>query len=101
MSLKQKKVLFLDLQTTGAKPGSAHILEIAWNSSKSEDVESYLVHQPEGQTIPRPIQFITGIYDKDMAAAKTLSEILATFQHYLKSHWSEGAKNPPGASAFD
>ncbi len=47
MSLRKQPVLFLDIQTTGAKPETAHILEMAWGSLHSEAIESSLVLQPE------------------------------------------------------
>lgn len=87
MDLKKTNVLFLDLQTTGAKPDSAHILEIAWSSLHSENIETHLVAQPEGQSIPRRIQFITGIIDEDMAQAKPLSEILKLLKECIETTW--------------
>ncbi len=89
MSLKSKNVLFLDLQTTGAKPGSANILEIAWSCCRSEGIESHLVQQPEEQAIPRRIQIITGISNDDMTQAKALTEILSSLKEYLELHFNE------------
>lgn len=83
MSLKRLPVLFLDLQTTGAKPDSAHILEMAWSSLQAEAVESYLIQQPPEQPVPRRIQFITGIYAKDMDAARPLEEAFASLQTFI------------------
>lgn len=85
VDLKKQNVLFLDLQTTGAKPGAANILEIAWTSLHCEKIESHLVAQPEGQSIPRRIQFITGINDTDMGQAKELSEILQSLKDYVET----------------
>lgn len=87
MNLKTRNVLFLDLQTTGAKPGSAHILEVAWGSLHSEEIESHLVQQPEGLSIPRQIQFITGIGDQNMDQAITLSKCFSLLKEYLDSRW--------------
>nr|WP_295901207.1 exonuclease domain-containing protein [uncultured Bdellovibrio sp.] len=89
MSLKKKSVLFLDLQTTGAKPDSANILEIAWGSLQSETVESFLVQQPEDQPVPRRIQFITGIYDKHMVDARPLPEVFSSLKEYIKTQVGE------------
>lgn len=83
MSLKKQPVLFLDLQTTGAKPDSAHILEIAWSSLHAESTESYLIQQPPEHPVPRRIQFITGIYEKDMSAARPLENVLASLQTFI------------------
>lgn len=85
VDLNKQNVLFLDLQTTGAKPGSANILEIAWTTLHSEKIESHLVTQPEEQSIPRRIQFITGINDADMGQAKDLSEILQSLKEYTET----------------
>lgn len=85
VDLKKQNILFLDLQTTGAKPGSANILEIAWTTLHSEKIESHLVKQPEEQSIPRRIQFITGINDADMGQAKDLFEILQSLKEYVET----------------
>lgn len=93
MDLKKQNILFLDLQTTGAKPGSANILEIAWSTLHSENIESYLVEQPEGDSVPRRIQFITGICDEDMNQAKSLFEILTYLKTYIEDSFTVG-NNP-------
>lgn len=82
-------MLFLDLQTTGAKPGSAQILEIAWGSLIADNIESHIVQQPQGQSIPRQIQLITGISNTDLVGAKTLSEIFVSLQTFLSTNWQE------------
>ncbi|XGC81465.1 exonuclease domain-containing protein [Bdellovibrio bacteriovorus] len=89
MSLLKHPVLFLDLQTTGAKPESGNILEIAWSVLSSEQVTSYLVEQPEGEEIPRRIQFITGIYQKHMTEAKPFTEVFSELTDFIKKHCPE------------
>jgi len=83
MNLKTAPVFFLDLQTTGAKPDVANILEIAWGSLRSEKVESYLIEQPDGESVPRRIQFITGIFDEDMTHARFLGDVLTQLKNYI------------------
>ncbi|UOE99778.1 exonuclease domain-containing protein [Bdellovibrio reynosensis] len=89
MSLLKHPVLFLDLQTTGAKPESGNILEIAWGVLSSEQVTSYLVEQPDGEEIPRRIQFITGIYQKHMNEAKPFTQVFAELKDFIKEHCLE------------
>lgn len=87
--IKKAPVIFLDLQTTGAKPGAAHILEIAWGSLATEDIHSHLIKQPEGLVIPRRIQFITGIFEKHMTEAVALAEALTALQKFMTEHAGE------------
>ncbi|WP_374001051.1 GIY-YIG nuclease family protein [Bdellovibrio bacteriovorus] len=75
MRLKDLQVFFLDLQTTGAKPGTANILEIAWALSDVPDVRSHLVAQPEDQPVPKRILSLTGIRSEELEDAKPLDQI--------------------------
>ncbi|MGZ3768333.1 MAG: exonuclease domain-containing protein [Bdellovibrio sp.] len=93
MSLKKRNVLFLDLQTTGSKPGTAHVLEIAWTCLFSEEVKSFLVSQPEGFSVPKRIQYITGIFEEDLEDAKSLSDVLGLLLEFIKKEFSLGS-NP-------
>ncbi|KYG63413.1 excinuclease ABC subunit C [Bdellovibrio bacteriovorus] len=81
MSLLKTPVLFLDLQTTGAKPDTASILEMAWASLASEHIESSLIEQAE--EVPRRIQFITGIYKKDMEAARPFASVFSDLKSFI------------------
>lgn len=92
--LKNKPVIFLDLQTTGSKPDNSHILEMAWGHSQHKSVSSYLVAQPENKPIPRRIQFITGIDEKLMAAASPLEDVLHQFSLFLKSGLMDTEEKP-------
>lgn len=85
MALKLKNVIFLDLQTTGAKPETAHILEMAWSFLHGEEVHSQTVRLPNDELVPKRIQFITGIKDDVMRASKELTEVLALFKDTLKT----------------
>ncbi|MGZ3772365.1 MAG: GIY-YIG nuclease family protein [Pseudobdellovibrionaceae bacterium] len=91
MELRKSNVLFLDLQTTGAKPDSGNILEIAWSTLHSENIESHLIAQPDGVTIPSRIQAITGIFDEDMTGAIPLSQVLQTLKNYILSSFNQNA----------
>jgi DNA polymerase-3 subunit epsilon len=87
MKLNQLQVFFLDLQTTGAKPESGNILEIAWCDSLSPIV-SHLVEQPELAEIPRRISMITGVKNSDMESATPFPKVLNELQMFIenKSH---------------
>lgn len=86
MSLKKLPVIFLDLQTTGAKPETASILEMAWGSLHCENIESHLLAQAE--SVPRRIQFITGIFEKDLVDAKPLREVFQSLKSFMASQGS-------------
>lgn len=75
MRLSELPVFFLDLQTTGAKPETANILEVAWTCSDLNKIHSRLVVQPEDQPIPRRILSLTGISSEDLTTAEPLTEI--------------------------
>ena len=79
MNLLESRVMFLDLQTTGAKPPNAQVLEMAWciGSSRSEQPEcatACLVEQPQDQPIPPRITAITGIRQSDLTDAVSKAE---------------------------
>ncbi|UXR65518.1 GIY-YIG nuclease family protein [Bdellovibrio bacteriovorus] len=75
MRLKDLPVFFFDLQTTGAKPDTANILEMAWALSDSSDVRSHLVAQPEDQPVPKRILSLTGIRSEELENAKPLEQV--------------------------
>lgn len=91
MQLNRTPVVFLDLQTTGAKPDSAHILEMAWSTLASEEIHSRLVALPENQEIPWRIQMITGIKQKEMTAAIPLQDAFAECLEFIQTN---AAENP-------
>jgi DNA polymerase-3 subunit epsilon len=63
----------LDCQSTGANPQRGHLLEAAWArgraASDAWQVRSHLVRLPRGRRIPARISTLTGIEDRDLAAA--------------------------------
>lgn len=74
MTLLDSKLVFFDLQTTGASPASGAPLEVAWTVGAAKDqhecvVYRYLLRQPDEQPVPRRIQALTGITDGDMESA--------------------------------
>lgn len=73
MSLKD--VLFVDAQTTGMRPPAAQLLELAWGHGDDGEIVSHLVGLPEGETIPRRVSEITGLFEPHMAAARTRDEV--------------------------
>ena len=78
MTLRSLPVFFLDLQTTGAKPETAHILEIAWGLSGENEIRSSLVSQPESQSVPRRILSLTGIREEELSGSKPVSDLFQT-----------------------
>ncbi|MFS4458713.1 GIY-YIG nuclease family protein [Bdellovibrio sp. HCB2-146] len=75
MTLRDLPVFFLDLQTTGAKPETANILEIAWGLSEQNQIRSSLVKQPEDQAVPRRILSLTGIREEELTDSKPISDL--------------------------
>ncbi|MFA6237484.1 MAG: GIY-YIG nuclease family protein [Bacteriovorax sp.] len=75
-------VFFVDLQTTGAKPESGNIVEIAWGKCEGA-ITSLLVEQPDSEPIPRRIQMLTGIKETDMFGAIPISEVMSRFQNFI------------------
>lgn len=75
MALKDREVLLLDGQTTGASPRQGQLLELCWARTRASDagplqVEGGLVSLPSGETIPRRITQLTGVSMADMEAAE-------------------------------
>lgn len=91
MQLNRTPVVFLDLQTTGAKPDSAFILEMAWSTLASEEIHSRLVALPDEQEIPWRIQMITGIKQKEMVAAIPLQDAFTDCLEFIQTN---AAENP-------
>ena len=73
MNLRSHEFVFFDCQSTGASPARGNVLEMAWCKSSAEiepaKLETFLIKQPEGTTIPYMIQNLTGIVQADMIAA--------------------------------
>ncbi|MBC7428678.1 MAG: GIY-YIG nuclease family protein [Bacteriovorax sp.] len=89
MSLAKMPVFFLDLQTTGAKPETAFILEMAYGDLISSPI-SFLVEQPPEHEIPRRIQMITGVTKKDLENATPFPEVMKGLIHFIRSLGHEG-----------
>src|ERR1700733_7671625 len=80
-NLFDQPLLFVDCQTTGATPGSAHLLEVGWAVGRASDltppkVVTRLVALPEDESLPARIQKITGITEGDMASALPASVVV-------------------------
>jgi len=82
--LENSRVLFLDFQTTGAKPGKGEILEIAWSTSES-DSHSRIV-RPETSVVSAFIQNLTGINDSLLCNAVSLKEVIEEWQIFLNAY---------------
>lgn len=76
MKLTELPVLFLDLQTTGARPENSHVIEIAWAAWGESSIQSYLAPLPEPESIPRRIEILTGIRNEDLVEALPLAQTL-------------------------
>jgi len=91
-SLIDLPVLFVDCQTTGATPGSAHLLEVGWlvaSAGQAADVQNLvtrIVALPEDQILPNRIQKITGISDEDLAGAVSAQAVCDELQEVLSRH---------------
>ncbi len=101
-SLIDQPLLFVDCQTTGATPASAHLLEVGWTIGRACDqapspVVTRLIALPEGQSVPPRIQRITGISDQDMANALPAAQVAEELQnqlsandlHFACAHWAQ------------
>lgn len=80
MKLFDREFLILDCQTTGATPASGNLLEIAWCVASARDgyrseIKSFLVKQPDDETIPRHIEMLTGITNDHMAESVASEEV--------------------------
>ena len=74
MNLLDARMLFLDLQTTGSSVATGNILELAWCIGAARDAApevgcTYLLKQPDGNSIPRRIKALTGITEEDLQTA--------------------------------
>jgi DNA polymerase-3 subunit epsilon len=83
MKLTELPVFFLDLQTTGARPASGAILEMAWSSNQTDLVESFIVDVPD-HYIPRHIFELTGISVEDLENSLPMAAVIEKFQQFLK-----------------
>jgi DNA polymerase III subunit epsilon len=78
ISLADARLIFLDLQTTGASPQHGHVLEMAWSLGAAAQEQpsgnaSYLIRQPADEPVPGRITALTGITAEDMECAVELS----------------------------
>jgi DNA polymerase III subunit epsilon len=72
VKLREQPVVFLDCQTTGAKPPAGNILELAWSVGSAElrsEIKALIIAQPDEQTVPTRIQRLTGITDEHLIDA--------------------------------
>ncbi len=75
--LENLTVLILDCQTTGAGPARGSLLEVGWLKTSaaagaanlSSGITTWLVNLPDGTHIPKRVQQVTGISEKDMLTA--------------------------------
>lgn len=80
--MRSQPVFFLDLQTTGAKPGDAFILEIAFSNMEG-DAESFLVELPPEVELPRRIQMVTGITEEDMTKSVPFPTVMQKLKDFI------------------
>ncbi len=86
MQLKDLPVFFFDLQTTGARPGAADILEVAWSLSNSQEVKSFIAKQDEDKPVPRRILSLTGLKVADLEQAHPLEDIFSKLYSEIADH---------------
>jgi DNA polymerase III epsilon subunit-like protein len=90
-SLRDREVLFVDCQTTGAAPDKGEAIELAWCRASAADVEtgeeldvfSSPVALPEEVTLPRRIAAITGITAAELAQAPPPGEVYLRLEELL------------------
>lgn len=75
-ALADLDVLVVDCQTTGASPAFGCVLELGWglvraSSSELVAAETHWIALPEGQSVPRQVQKITG-YDPSLVKESLL-----------------------------
>jgi DNA polymerase III subunit epsilon len=104
-NLSAQKMLFVDCQTTGATPATAHLLELGWAVGRGADTVppafiSTLIALPDEQLPPPRIQKITGITAEAMAEARQPADVAAQLQAlvqaeeivYAVAHWAQFEK---------
>ena len=67
-------VLIIDCQTTGMRPTSAQVVELAWCVWPGP-VESRLIRLPDGEVLPQRICEITGLTEGDLQQGKSEEEV--------------------------
>jgi DNA polymerase-3 subunit epsilon len=95
MKLENLPLFFLDLQTTGSRPGESDILEMAWARVQDAEVESGIesvLVTPSTGFVPRRIQMITGITDTDMNSAVDLPTAFGKLEGFLNRLPLKGTK---------
>lgn len=76
MEFDHRPLIFLDCQTTGMRPPTGQILEIAWQ--RDSQLQSFINKLPQDQTIPPRVQEITGLTNQDTVNGSTLEEIFTS-----------------------
>ena len=73
--LDELDVLALDCQATSADPSKGHLLEIGWSavraSRRTSSVESTLLRLPDGASVPKRVQRITGLHHDALVLGAT------------------------------
>jgi DNA polymerase III epsilon subunit-like protein len=82
VTLRERQVLVVDAQATGASPQHGHLLEIGWLAVRAGDETpgtpvSSLVALPDGAEIPPVVRRLTGLSPDDLSGAPTPAEIWA------------------------
>lgn len=83
MSLRERRALAVDVQTTGMRPTSGRLLEAAWvEAGPLDGVEgSSLVALPDGESLPNRIAMLTGISAADLqAGARPSGDVKAALE---------------------
>ncbi|MBA2661334.1 MAG: GIY-YIG nuclease family protein [Bradymonadaceae bacterium] len=78
-SLFELPILVVDCQTTGASPAHGHLIELAWSwtaaALHSPDVVARKIALPQGATVSRRVQQITGLGPLDLVDAPAALEV--------------------------
>ena len=90
-ALEEKKVLFLDIQTSGGSPRINSIVEMAWAIGSCKDGFVYgcsFVSLRSEDSLSRRVSKMTGITEDELIASPSLSEVLNTLKEEVMAEFS-------------
>jgi DNA polymerase-3 subunit epsilon len=95
--LAELDVLLVDCQTTGASPAFGCVLELGWGLARGGELvaaEAHWIALPEGQSVPRQVQKITGYDPATVTNALPEGEAWARLRKAMERSASAPAPTP-------